>query len=176
MAKQAGVPLKSLLLTAHVYALGRLTGHSDITTGLVANGRPETPGGEKTLGLFLNTVPFRHRLAAVPWLEGVRAVAAQERELLPQRRFPLAEMQRRHGGELFETAFNFIHFHVLKDAIADPALHVLRERGFARTNLPLAAEFSLDVNRNDAVTLRLSVHSDAIDDRQLATMADIYRR
>ncbi|BBL70958.1 hypothetical protein MoryE10_15640 [Methylogaea oryzae] len=176
LAKQAGVPLKSLLLTAHVYALGRLTGHSDITTGLVANGRPETPGGEKTLGLFLNTVPFRHRLAAVPWLEGVRAVAAQERELLPQRRFPLAEMQRRHGGELFETAFNFIHFHVLKDAIADPALHVLRERGFARTNLPLAAEFSLDVNRNDAVTLRLSVHSDAIDDRQLATMADIYRR
>ncbi len=175
LAKQAGASLKSVLLTAHLYVLGLWSGEHDVLTGLVSNGRPETAGGEQTLGLFLNTLPFRHKLQSRPWLEMIRAIAAQERDLLPHRRCPLAEIQRRHGGELIETVFNFIHFHVLKDILADARIRVLKERGLARTNLPLAAEFSLDVNRRDAITLRLSVHAGYLDEGQLATLAALYR-
>ena len=175
-AKQAGVPLKSLLLAAHLYAQSLICGERDVITGLVSNGRPETGGAAQALGLFLNTIPLRHTLADASWHELARAVAKQEQALLPHRRYPLAEIQRRFGGELFETAFNFIHFHVLKDVFADAGIQVLQERGYARSNLPLAAEFTLDVNRGDCLTLRLSVNDPAIGDAQLARMAALYQR
>jgi non-ribosomal peptide synthetase component F len=43
--------------------LSSLSGQSDVLTALVYNGRPETKDGERTLGLFVNTLPFRLRLS-----------------------------------------------------------------------------------------------------------------
>src|SRR5262249_14290412 len=59
LADAAGVPMRSLLLAAHVRALGHIAGRDDVVTGLVTNGRPESGGGDRMIGLFLNTVPFR---------------------------------------------------------------------------------------------------------------------
>ena len=36
----------------------------------------------------------------------------REQELLPHRRYPMGRLQRSSGEPLFETAFNFNHFHV----------------------------------------------------------------
>jgi non-ribosomal peptide synthetase component F len=90
-----------------------LGGQSDVLTGVVTNCRLEESDGERALGLFLNTVPLRQSLTGGSWLDLVRETFAAEREMLPHRWFPLAEMQRRLGGRhLFEAVFNFVHFHV----------------------------------------------------------------
>jgi aryl carrier-like protein len=113
LANWAGVPLKSVLLAAHLRVLSLLCGQSDVLTGLVANGRPEETDGERICGLFLNTLPFRLQLSGGTWIDLVQQVFEAERELLPYRRYPLAEIQRNLGGQpLFETAFNYVNFHV----------------------------------------------------------------
>ncbi|MCH9757361.1 MAG: amino acid adenylation domain-containing protein, partial [Gammaproteobacteria bacterium] len=57
LARKADVPLKSVLLAAHMRVVSLLTGQQDVTTGLLVNGRPEQTGGDKIAGMFLNTAP-----------------------------------------------------------------------------------------------------------------------
>ena len=59
LARRAEVPLKSVLLAAHLKVISLLSGDIDILTGLESNGRLEEADGEKTLGIHLNTVPLR---------------------------------------------------------------------------------------------------------------------
>jgi non-ribosomal peptide synthetase component F len=114
LARSMGVPLKTLLLAAHLRTLALATGQERITTGLVTNGRPEAEDGERLLGLFLNTLPVSATLGG-SWRELIDNTAAAERELLPRRRFPLARIQQMAGGQgLFETAFNYKPFSYLR--------------------------------------------------------------
>ncbi|HEY6323396.1 MAG TPA: amino acid adenylation domain-containing protein, partial [Thermoanaerobaculia bacterium] len=118
LAGRASVPLKDVLLAAHLRVLALHTGRDDVTTGLVSHGRPEAAGGERALGLFLNTLPLRLRLVPESWLGLVERCFAAELAALPHRRFPLAEIQRLHAGRpLFDTLFNFVHFHILESVI-----------------------------------------------------------
>jgi len=145
-AEQLGVPLKSVLLAAHVRVLAQLGNQDDVVTGLVTNGRPEAIGAEHLTGLFLNAVPFRLSLAqSSTWAELVRAVFAAETALLPHRRLPLAEIQKRQGGApLFQTDFNFVHFHVYDALRGIGALERLGTRAREETNFTLAVNFGVD--------------------------------
>ena len=105
LADDLGVPLRSVLLAAHMRALATITNHDDVVTGLVTNGRPERNGGDRVLGLFLNTIPFRLRDRRAPFRDLVRETFRTEQQIAPHRRFPLAEMQK--GTPLFETDFTF---------------------------------------------------------------------
>ncbi|MEV5989614.1 amino acid adenylation domain-containing protein, partial [Streptomyces sp. NPDC052051] len=110
-AAQAGVPLKAVLLAAHLRALGLATGSPDVITGLTANGRLEETDGAEVRGLFLNTVPFRFRVREGSWADLARAVFDTEREMLPHRRYPMAALQRELGGApLFEVNFTYNSF------------------------------------------------------------------
>ena len=71
-AAALAVPLKSVLLAAHLKVCALAAGQDDVLTGLVSNGRPEVEGGERALGLFLNTVPLRLRLGRGSWSALVR--------------------------------------------------------------------------------------------------------
>ncbi len=168
------VPLKSLLLAVHVKVLALISGQPDVVTGLTYHGRPEGAGGERVRGLFLNTVPFR--LAPLPgsWRDLVLAVFAAERELMPHRRFPMAEIQRRLGGTpLFETAFNFIHFHVVSDLLRAGEVEVLETRTFEGTNLTFQAHFSLDL-MTQALELTLEIDSSQLPAGQADRLAALY--
>jgi amino acid adenylation domain-containing protein/non-ribosomal peptide synthase protein (TIGR01720 family) len=145
-AEQLGVPLKSVLLAAHLRVLGQLGGSDDVVTGLVTNGRPESAGAEHLTGLFLNAVPFRLSLADAPdWAGLVRATFAAEKALLPHRRLPLAEIQKRQSGApLFTTDFNFVHFHVYDALRGLGALERLGTRAREETNFTLAVNFGVD--------------------------------
>ena len=113
LAHLAEVPIKSVLLAAHLRVMSLVAGQSDVLTGVVSHGRTETTNGEHVLGLFVNTVPFRQKLAGGTWKDLVQAVFDTEREMMPFRRYPMAQMKKDGGGvSLFETAFNFVHFHV----------------------------------------------------------------
>ncbi|AFZ11266.1 amino acid adenylation domain protein [Crinalium epipsammum PCC 9333] len=145
LTKSAAVPLKSVLLTAHLRVLSILSGQSDIISGLVVNGRPEQTDGEKVLGMFLNTLPFRLQLTGGTWTELVQQVFAAESELLPYRCYPLAELQKYSGGQpLFEAAFNFVNFHVYQGLQDFPEIEVLDARVFEATDIPLFTDFSVD--------------------------------
>ena len=115
LARKARVPIRSVLLAAHLHVLQALTGQSDVITGVVTNGRSTADGG-LGLGLFLNTVPFRQAAPADSWVDLAQRTFALELELLPHRRYPLIEIQRQHGGSLFDTIFNFTHFPCLRTA------------------------------------------------------------
>ncbi|MBE9229036.1 non-ribosomal peptide synthase/polyketide synthase, partial [Phormidium sp. LEGE 05292] len=155
-AQSAEVPLKSVLLAAHLRVLNLLGGNEDVLTGLVSNGRPEQSDGERVLGLFLNTLPFRLQLTGGTWIDLVQQVFAAERELLPHRRYPLAEIQRSLGGEpLFETAFNFTHFHVYEQVIGLDNLEVLGGKFFEETNFTVVAQFSVNPGSSE-VFLRIN--------------------
>lgn len=142
-ADATGVPLRSVLLAAHVRALALFTGQDDIVTGLVTNGRPERDGGERVLGLFLNTVPFRLRLKGGTWRDLVLETFRTERRLSPHRRYPLVELQKMRGGvSLFETDFNFVHFHVFDQIREFGDVEVLGAESIEETNFALAVNFS----------------------------------
>jgi amino acid adenylation domain-containing protein len=115
LAESERLPLKSLLLAAHLELLARLSGQSDVLTAIISHGRPEQVDGDRVRGLFLNSVPFRLRLAAGSWLDLARAAFAKEQELLPYSRYPLAAIQHDLGtARLVETAFNVTHFHLYR--------------------------------------------------------------
>jgi amino acid adenylation domain-containing protein len=146
IARQAGVPLKHLLLAVHLRIVQTWSGADDVITGLEVNGRPEQPGGEWSVGQHLNTVPFRHQIKPGSWRELVDAVGQCERALLPFRRWPYAEIQRQRGGvPLYDTTFNYTHFHVFEALQRLPGLRVQAGHGRELTHYTLKTEFNRDV-------------------------------
>jgi amino acid adenylation domain-containing protein/non-ribosomal peptide synthase protein (TIGR01720 family) len=176
VARRIGAPLKSVLLAAHLRALSLLTGETEVVTGLVSNGRPEEEGGEKVIGLFLNTVPLRLRLEGGAWADLVSGAFAAERATLPHRRFPLAEVQRMAGGEPpFETVFNYTHFHVHQGLSDLGGLEVVDAGGVEEANYPFAVNFSL-AHAEAPVRLRFDRDAEIFGDDQLAAIAACYEQ
>ncbi len=157
LARVAGVPLKTVLLAAHQRVMALLYGQDDVLSGLVCNGRPEAEDGERMLGVFLNTVPFRLRLKnGASWLSLVKDTFAAEQELLPHRRFPLAEVKKARGLQpLFETAFDFVQFHRFNDLQGCPGVRLQESHYFEANNLTAYTTFMLD-----ATGARLELHVD----------------
>ena len=142
LARDCSVPFKSVLLAAHVIALGVATGRRRFSTGLVCNGRPERDGGDRLTGMFLNSVPLAVDLTGRTGRAVVADVFRDEVELWPHRRYPLPLMQRHWGSgkPLLDVVFNYLDFHVLdRDTVAveqstddspnEFALHVTTEPG-----------------------------------------------
>jgi amino acid adenylation domain-containing protein len=156
LAQSAGVPLKTVLLAAHQQVMGLMCGQTDVVTGLICNGRPEELDGEKMVGLFLNNLPLRQQLTQGTWTELVRQTFNAEQEIIPHRRFPLAEIKKLTAGEsLFETAFDFVHFHVYNQLQGCRGLDLAEGHYFEANNLTAYTTFMLDVT-----STRLELHID----------------
>ncbi len=176
IAHQAGVPLKSVLLAAHLKILGFVCGQDEVLSGLVMNGRPEQSGSERALGLFLNTVPFRQKLGAGSWFDLIRQTFATEKGLLPHRRFPLAEMQQMLGGQpLFEVPFNFLHFHVLDELTGEDQIRIVDEQFYGHANFDLAVEAELNV-ADGSLGLRLEYNPAEFGAPQIERLAGYFER
>ncbi|HEX5717657.1 MAG TPA: amino acid adenylation domain-containing protein, partial [Thermoanaerobaculia bacterium] len=174
LADAAGVPVKSIFLTAHLKVLAMLSGEPDVTTGLISNGRPEEADGDRVLGLFLNTVPLRLVLAPGRWIDLARAVFRSEQALTPYRRYPLAELQHVEGGEpLFDTAFNYVHYHVYDSLLRTPELGVLGQDGYEETNFPFEANFALSL-ADASVLFWLSYRTTDLTPEQIQSIAGYY--
>ncbi|HEX5746348.1 MAG TPA: amino acid adenylation domain-containing protein [Archangium sp.] len=175
VARNAGVPIKTVLLAAHVRVMGQLSAQRDVVTGLVCNGRPETADGDQVKGLFLNTLPFRMELEpGRSWRELLQETFRHERDLLPHRRFPLSEVQRAAPGvTLFETMFDFTHFHMYRKVMDRGGLKLLGSSEFARTNFALAVEAGLDFVTSD-VRVQLYYDPSDLPDAQMQALAGHY--
>jgi amino acid adenylation domain-containing protein len=176
LARRAGAPIKHVLLASHVKVMACLAGHPDVLTGLESNGRLEVEEGEKVLGIHLNSLPFRLVLQPGSWIDLVRATFAAERDLLPYRRYPLAELQRGRSGEpLFEAVFNYTHFHVFRELQGIGGLEVTGARGFGETHFTLRVEYNRDPFSNQ---VQLDLESDVaeIPQAQLAAIGNLFAR
>lgn len=143
VANAHDVPLKALLVSGYLAALGLLTGERDVLAGLVSGGRPETADSDGMLGQFLNTVPLRARLEG-SWASLVSRVHLAELESLPFRRVPLFElMKRRNGLAPFETAFNLVHFHVYGELAGQTKVRLLSGRFTDPFHFPLTVNARL---------------------------------
>ena len=175
-ALAAKVPLKSVLLAAHLKVLSLVGGRADVMSGMVTNGRSEELDGERVRGLFLNSVPFRLRVGPGTWDDLIRQTFEAEWELLPYRRYPLSALQRRHGGQtLFESQFNFVHFHSLDDVVNSGNIQVLGSLGREEVHFTLEAAFGLDT-LSKQVYLHLQFDTAELSARQREAIAGYYAR
>ena len=155
LARQCRVPLRTVLLAAHLRVLALLSGRTDVTTGIVTHGRPEHEAGSEVLGLFLNAVPVRASVDRPTWRDLVTSVFGTELAILPHRAYPLFEIQRAvERAPLYEVLFDYRDFHVYQDLPGDAPVSVVAQDFFEQTNVPFAAAFSRA--REDG-TLRLTV-------------------
>jgi amino acid adenylation domain-containing protein len=144
VAGEWGLPVKSVFLAAHAWALARLTGHPEIATAVQVNGRLEREGADLVLGLLLNMLPVHLTIGDRTWVELADAAFIAERERQPYRRYPLAAMRQLMGRDhsLFEVAFNYTDFHAF-DALDSLTRVRTADWWFAdRHSFPLMLEVS----------------------------------
>ncbi|WNV87780.1 non-ribosomal peptide synthetase [Umezawaea sp. Da 62-37] len=175
LADRLSVPVKNVLMAAHAKVLALVSGEDDVITGYEHSGRPEAEDATRAIGLFLNTVPFRVRMTDGSWEDLVRQVYRSETELLPARRYPMAQVKHDLGTQapLFETAFNFTHFTLLKQLDELPGFELLDVRANSETEFVLRAEFSRHF-ASDEVRLSLHYHAHLFEPRQIARMGGYY--
>lgn len=175
LAKSLEVPLKDVLLAAHLRVVSLITGELDIVTGLVTNGRPEKDGGERVLGLFLNTLPFRMDLTEGTWAELIKQTFSAEQRMLPFRHYPLAEMSRiLKKPVLFEIFFNFINFHVYqKSEGTNQNVQASEVAAFEQTNFPFLVQFSLE-GKKKRLRLQLNYDTAQFSEAQLEAISGYF--
>ncbi|WP_394830602.1 amino acid adenylation domain-containing protein [Pendulispora rubella] len=114
-AREHRVTLATMLQAAWAIVLGMWTGRDDVVFGTIVSGRPvEVPGVESIVGLFINTLPVRVRLAAEQSLgELVARVQDDQSALMPHHHVGLSEIQ----GALFDTLVVMENFPLDKGAM-----------------------------------------------------------
>ncbi len=107
--------LSSAVLFHAAWALvvGRLSGSEDVVFGSVLSGRQGIRGGERAVGMFINTLPLRLRVSGISVQEIIRDTAARLAGLLEHEQAPLAWAQRASGVRpplpLFTALLNYTH-------------------------------------------------------------------
>lgn len=176
LARQLGIPIKTILLAVHLRLLSFCGGDNDVVTGLVTNGRPEVADGDRLLGLFLNTIPFRLELPKGSWLDLIRATWNVEQKLMPYRRFPLAEMQRIHHNQpLYESCFNFVHFHVYQGLVDFPEVELIGTQSFDETNIPFSVTWSEEVS-TQRLNFNITYNGNEFGESQVESMTNYVSR
>ena len=178
LAREEAVPLKSVLLAAHLKVMSFVTGRSDIVTGLSSNGRLETTDAERVCGLFLNTLPLRFKLSGGTWREMVRQTAEAELKHLPFRRYPLSAIQAKWGQEpLFDSSFVYLNFHVINDQIRSGGLGPVETGAFVEeTNFAIMTSFQHQPGKSSRMVFNFCADRWLLTDRQIDEIEAYYLR
>jgi amino acid adenylation domain-containing protein len=177
LAGSLSVPVKSVLLAAHCRVISLLSGKPDVMTGYTSHGRPEQTDGERVLGLFLNALPMRLKMPGGTWAELAQQTFEAERETLPYRWYPMAQIKNNHGSEeLFETCFTFLHYHVyqkVRQIENIDNVDILGWESFEQTTFTLLANFHMDVSTAQ-VRLALSFDAAKLSGEQMDAICHYY--
>ncbi|CAM4093000.1 non-ribosomal peptide synthetase [Pseudoalteromonas ostreae] len=161
LAHQLNVQEKSVLLAVHTTLLALISGNSDVTTSVVANGRPEVEGSERALGLFLNSLPLRVKDFKLSWCELIRQLNGELLDLMEHRTYPLSAIQDAVGMEFSASLFNYIDFHVYKNM--GDEIQVVAVDDFEMTNYLFDANYSRDPLTN-SLEASISLDSGCFDE------------
>ncbi|WP_439864757.1 amino acid adenylation domain-containing protein [Pseudomonas antarctica] len=120
-ARGIGVSAASLFHLAWAQVLSRVAGRDDVVFGTVLLGRLQAgEGADRALGMFINTLPLRVRLAGQTVVGALNDTHAQLSALLVHEQASLALAQRCSGASpLFNSLLNYRH------TSADPNLNLV---------------------------------------------------
>ncbi|RVK17005.1 non-ribosomal peptide synthetase [Sinorhizobium meliloti] len=144
ISRDERIPLKSLLLAAHLRAVSVQSGEGPTASAVMLNGRPELAGSDETVGLFLNALPIYCDPGADDWIAFARRCHAWEKEVMPHRRMPFEHLQQWRDTPLCEIAFNFTNFHELQSLAAHSPARLLAWTASDQTYFPLTVQSSVD--------------------------------
>jgi amino acid adenylation domain-containing protein/non-ribosomal peptide synthase protein (TIGR01720 family) len=173
LSSQIRVPIKTLFLTAFCRFLSILSAQSDIVFGYTVNGRLEDSDGDKILGLFLNTIPFRVNLSHVSWHELINEIYRIEQDLLKFRRYPLAEIQTANKQELFEVAFNYTNFHIYNE-LDTSQVEILSDLVYEETNFGFGINIFGSIKHG--YQIQLAYDGSLFSESQMSYYAEYYVR
>ncbi len=174
LSKKLHVSIDAVLLTAFIKLLSVLTNSKEVLTGVVFNGRPSVDGIEDTLGLFLNSLPFRQVLIEGSWSDLILAIFRKKAEIYPHRRYPLMQIQKDlDSKQLFDTLFYFTHFHVYKKMQSSNGVNIVAQDFYERTNFPLACNVTLDPLQ-DELTLFIDYETKCYQEEQIQQFSDYF--
>ncbi|WP_260396971.1 non-ribosomal peptide synthetase [Variovorax sp. KBW07] len=139
-AQRHGVSAATLFHLAWALVVARTTGRDDVVFGTVLFGRMQ--GGERALGLFINTLPLRVRLGAQTVEECLRQTHAALSGLLHHEHASLSLAQRcsglSGGAPLFTALLNCRHATQSRSEPSDAWAGVEMVGSRERSNYPLA--------------------------------------
>ncbi|MFJ6613304.1 non-ribosomal peptide synthase/polyketide synthase [Streptomyces sp. NPDC091289] len=179
-ARRLGVTVNTLVQSAWLLLVARLTGRDDVVTGTTVSGRPaDLPGAADMVGLFVNTVPLRATLRAdEPVGDFARRLQLEQARLTDHHHLGLVDIRNRAGhGELFDTSMVFENYPLDVDALAAVARRAGLEAGevthHAVTHYALAMEATPSA---DGLRLRLHHRPDVLDAEQVSLVAELLPR
>ncbi len=176
LAVAASVSPKHVFLAGHIKVLSLVLEQKDLVLGFQTNGRLERLDGEQVLGMHNMILPLRVKLSSGTWLDLVHQAFDAERDLLPHRRYPLVELQRTLGlRQLFDTVFNYTHFHVAQNLSVLSGIELLGAWGMPRSHYTLRAEFSRNPFTGE-MQFELNFNGSLIPIEQVQQIAACYTR
>lgn len=173
LAKDQGVPVQSVLLATHSKVLSMLSGESHALTSIVVNGRPEYEGGDKGIGLFLNSIPVCFELAEGSWADLIQSVGNRMTDTMAYRHYPSSAIQRDTGRSFAEVVFNYTHFHAYEDLADQSDMEFSDGQGFGQTNFDFTINFSRAIGL-DKLKLTITFDEDMYDSALIEQIGEYY--
>ncbi|MGY2377744.1 amino acid adenylation domain-containing protein [Pseudomonas sp. SDO524_S393] len=158
LARPLGVSVASLMHLAFARVLGVVSGREAVVFGTVMLGRMGAgEGGERALGMFINTLPLRVDVGEQGVRAGVKAAHERLTTLLHHEHASLALAQRCSGvaapAPLFSAMLNYRHSAASDmDAVIDVADGIQVLSAEERTNYPLTVNVD-DLGEDFALTV-----------------------
>ncbi len=116
--------LKNITTAAFLYVLKMFSHTNDITTGLIIHNRPSCIDGEKVVGCFLNTIPFRFIFnKSQTWKSYIKSI---DEKLLEYKKYEYSSFfdivqsigeKTTRENPITDSIFSVIDFHVFSDAV-----------------------------------------------------------
>lgn len=177
--------MRTLCFAAYVYTLYLVSFEEDIVVGQVTHTRPVCEDGEKLLGCFLNTVPVRVMIDPSLTVQAyIQYIEEKMRTLKKYENISLLEIKNKVGersdlrNPFFDTKFNFIDFHVIKqldrDSIDQRRGRQLRFNNFTLENTH--CDFCIELTGGHVFTVSWVFSPDFIDAHAVERLLDYYMR
>ncbi|WP_237386284.1 amino acid adenylation domain-containing protein [Xenorhabdus sp. Sc-CR9] len=175
LAKTAQLPVRSFYLAAHSFAIALMSGNNELVTGVVTHTRPEVRNSEHILGLFLNTVPLRINMEGLTWLKLADVVYQNEKKNHRHRRLPLSEIQAHTNLAAIQTAFNYIHFHVLQDVSVKTDIEIIDFDPREETNFAILVNVMRDFS-GQQISIRIDLDGSQYSREQGEVFGRLFRQ
>jgi amino acid adenylation domain-containing protein/non-ribosomal peptide synthase protein (TIGR01720 family) len=165
LGARLGVTLNTLVQAQWAVLLARFGGDADVVFGAITSGRPaELEGIEAMVGLFLQPVPVRVRVASDQSFAALaRAIQHDAAAAAPFHHFPLAEMQRLDGKRrtLFDHVLVFENYPFA--SLGDAALTIADVQTIEQMHFA----FSIVVEPGATLMIKFTYNARAIDEADL---------
>ncbi len=165
LANEYAVSVDTIFLEAYFRTLAQFSDQEDIIVGLVVNNRLEREGGDRLIGLFLNTIPFRVKVNSAL---SAKVIFNEKINLYKYKDLPYGCIKSIFKDKIYDFAFNFTHFHSLTDSYP----YISNFVAFERTSISALLNV---YQKENAFTLLLAAHSDYINQTYLDYFMSYYQ-